>query len=97
MACGADHGADHATGGENSTLEQAISARLITRVFVFGADSARRLFRGEIPAVVGSATVTPLAGLKEISLRGADKRALWQCLQDPLRRAPPRESGPFAA
>lgn len=97
MGRGADHGADHAAGGEDSTLEQAISARLITRVFVFGADSARRLFRGEIPAVVGSATVTPLAGLKEISLRGADKRALWQCLQDPLRRAPPRESGPFAA
>ncbi len=97
MGRGAVHGADHGAGGEDSTLEQAIGARLITRVFVFGADSARWLFQCQIPAVVGSATVTPLAGLKEISLRGADKRALWQCLQDPLRSAPPRASGPFAA
>lgn len=84
-------------GGDSCTLEEAIGAGLITRVFVFGDDAARWLFQGEIPSVVGSATVTSLAGLGEISRRGAAKQALWRCLQDPLRSAPPGGGGPSAA
>jgi hypothetical protein len=84
-------------GGDHPTLEAAIGARLITRVLVFGDDTVRWLFQGEIPPVVGSATVTPLAGLGEISRHAAAKRALWRCLQDPLRNAAPGGQGPSAA
>jgi hypothetical protein len=66
-------------------------------VFVFGGDTGRRLFQGEIPELVGSATVTPLASLAEISPRGAAKLALWRCLQDPLRSASTGGNGPSAA
>jgi hypothetical protein len=90
-------GVGHDAGGDSVTLEEAIGARLITRVFVFGGDTARWLFQGGIPAVVGSATVTPLAGLGEIAQRGAAKQALWRCLQDPLRSAPPGGNAPSAA
>jgi hypothetical protein len=75
-------------GGDSFTLEEAIGARLITRVFVFGGDAGGRLFTSGIPPVVGTATVTPLAALEEISLQGAAKRALWRCLRDPLRCEP---------
>jgi hypothetical protein len=84
-------------GGDSCPLEEAVGARLITRVLVFGDDAVRWLFQGEIPAVVGSATVTPLAGLGEISRRGVAKRALWRCLQDPLRSAAAGGGGPSAA
>jgi hypothetical protein len=90
-------GVGHGAGGDNITLEEAIGARLITRVFVFGGDTARWLFQGEIPPVVGSATVTPLAGVGEIAQQGAAKQALWRCLQDPLRSAPPGGSAHSAA
>jgi hypothetical protein len=76
-------------GGDSLTLEEAIGARLITRVFVFGGDTQSWLFTGEIPPLVGSATVTSLAGLAEISQQGAAKRDLWRCLQDPLRSESP--------
>ena len=84
-------------GGDYTTLEAAIGARLITRVLVFGEDTVRWLFQGAIPPVVGSATVTPLAGLGEISRHAAAKRALWRCLQDPLRNASPGGNGRSAA
>lgn len=73
------------SGGDSLGLEAAIGARLITRVFIFGADTARWLFVGAVPEVVGSATVTTLDGLGELAVRGAAKRALWRRLQDPLR------------
>lgn len=84
-------------GGDSFTLEEAIGARLITRVFVFGGDAGGRLFTSGIPPVVGTATVTPLAALEEISLQGVAKRALWRCLRDPLRCEPPVASGAPAA
>jgi hypothetical protein len=84
-------------GGDHLTLEAAIGARLITRVLVFGDDTARWLFQGAIPPVIGSATVTPLAGLGEIAQHAAAKRALWRCLQDPLLDASPGSAGPSAA
>jgi len=90
-------GVGSGAGGDHLTLEAAIGARLITRVLVFGDDTVRWLFQGAIPPVVGSATVTPLAGLGEISLHAAAKRALWRCLQDPLRNASPGGNGPSAA
>ena len=82
-------GVGRSGGGGSLTLEEAIGARLITRVFVFGGDTESWLFAGEIPPLVGSATVTSLAGLAEISRQGAAKRALWRCLQDPLRSESP--------
>jgi hypothetical protein len=90
-------GVGRGAGGDHTTLEAAIGARLITRVLVFGEDTVRWLFQGAIPPVVGSATVTPLAGLGEISRHAAAKRALWRCLQDPLRNASPGGNGPSAA
>lgn len=72
-------------GGESLGLEAAIGARLITRVVIFGADTARWLFDGAVPEVVASAAVLTLDGLEELAVRGAAKRALWQRLQNPLR------------
>jgi hypothetical protein len=94
---GVGGGVGRGAGGDSLTLEEAIGARLITRVFVFGGDSASWLFPGGIPPVVGSAAVTPLADLAEISQRGAAKRALWRCLRDPLRSDSPGGSGAAAA
>jgi hypothetical protein len=94
---GVGRGVGRNAGGDSLTLEEAIGARLITRVFVFGGDTESWLFAGAIPPLVGSATVTSLAGLAEISRRGAAKRALWRCLQDPLRSESPGGSlGPAA-
>ena len=92
-----DRGVGRGAAGDHTTLEAAIGARLITRVLVFGEDTVRWLFQGAIPPVVGSATVTPLAGLGEISRHASAKRALWRCLQDPLRNASPGGNGPSAA
>ena len=90
-------GVGRGAGGDGFTLEEAVGARLITRVFVFGDDAGSQLFRNGLPRVVGTATVTPLAALGEISLRGAAKRALWRCLRDPLRSRSPGGSGAPAA
>ena len=72
-------------GGDSLGLEAVIGARLITRVVIFGADTARWLFDGAVPEVVASAAVSTLDGLGELAVRGAAKRALWQRLQNPLR------------
>lgn len=80
-----DRGGDGDGGGDSLGLEAAIGARLITRVMIFGADTARWLFDGAVPEVVASAAVSALDGLEEMAVRGAAKRALWQRLQNPLR------------
>jgi hypothetical protein len=80
-----DRGGSGDGGGDSLGLEAAIGARLITRVVIFGADTARWLFDGAVPEVVASAAVSTLDGLDELAIRGAAKRALWQCLQHPLR------------
>lgn len=71
-------------GGDSLGLEAAIGARLITRVFIFGTDTARWLFDESVPEVVASAAVTTLDDLGELAVRGAAKRALWRRLQNPL-------------
>lgn len=76
---------DRGGSGDGLTLEAAIGARLITRVVIFGADTACWLFDGAVPEVVASAAVSTLDGLEALAVRGAAKRALWQRLQNPLR------------
>lgn len=80
---------DRADAGGGVALEEAIGARLFTRVFVFGDEAARWLFAGEIPQVIASAAVTVVDSLEVLAVRGAAKQALWRRLQDPLR-SPPR-------
>lgn len=79
---------DRSGSGAGLTLDEAIGARLLTRVVIFGADSVRWLFVGEPPEVVASAAVIALDGLGDLAGSGAAKRALWRRLQNPLRGAP---------
>ena len=65
-------------------LEDAVRDRLFTRVIVFGADLAGRLFGGPAPEVLLSASVSIAGSLDELAVRGSAKRALWALLsQDP--------------
>lgn len=72
---------DHDAAAEAVALEEAIGARLITRVLVLGAEPAHWLFAGATPEVVGSAAVTLAASLQELAVRGAAKQALWRRLR----------------
>ena len=67
------------TGGQD--LGDIISGRLITRILLFGAETARRLFRGSAPQIVGSAAVAIVPGLQELAVSGSARRSLWQQLR----------------
>jgi hypothetical protein len=69
------------------TLEQAIENELITRVVIFGRETAERLLGAEVPAVLKSSAVAVAAGLDELATRGTAKQALWQLL-DPGANGP---------
>jgi hypothetical protein len=66
-------------GGE--ALEAVIGNRLITRVLLLGAEPARSLFRGSIPEIVGSATVTSAPGLDERAVSAGSRQVLWKQLR----------------
>jgi len=72
---------DYEAAADALALEEAVGARLITRVLVLGAQPARWLFTDAVPEVVGSAAVAIAASVDELGARGAAKRALWRSLR----------------
>jgi hypothetical protein len=68
-------------GEDCQDLEDVVADRLITRVFLFGPEPARALFRGAPPEILGSATVSVLPGLDELAVRGTAKQAAWKQLR----------------
>ena len=62
------------------TLEQAIENGLVTRVVVFGRETARQLLRADVPAVLKSSKVAVVADLDELATHGTAKQALWKLL-----------------
>lgn len=77
-------------GGEESiSLADAVADRLITRVILFGPGPARWLFQGEIPEILGSATIAAAPGLDELAGRGRAKRSLWRLLRESPNAAAP--------
>ena len=62
------------------TLAQAIENGLVTRVVVFGRDTAEQLLGEEIPSVLKSSEIAVAAGLDELATRGTAKQALWKLL-----------------
>jgi len=74
---------------ESQILQEVVAERLITRILVFGPETARRAFAGEVPAILGSATILALPGLPELAASGAARQALWKQLRVP--HAAPRD------
>lgn len=62
-------------------LEDLIVDRLITRAVVFGRVPARALFRGEVPGIVGSATLSVAPPLEELAASGDARRDFWRQLR----------------
>jgi hypothetical protein len=62
------------------TLAQAIENGLVTRVVVFGRETAEMLLGADVPAVLKSSAIAVAAGLDELATRGTAKQALWQLL-----------------
>ncbi len=72
---------DPAADEEAQTLQEVVAECLITRILVFGPDTARRAFGGDIPLTLGSATVVALPGLHEVAASGSARQALWAQLR----------------
>lgn len=65
---------------QNPELKAAVHQHLFTRVVIFGASLAERLFGGTEPPVVGSARIIVSADLDELALSGGARKALWGAL-----------------
>jgi len=74
---------DPAAEEEAQILREVVAERLITRILVFGPETARRAFAGEVPAILGSATIVTLPGLQELAASGAARQELWKQLRVP--------------
>jgi len=72
-------------GGQ--VLGEVISSRLMTRVVLFGAETARRLFQGNAPAMVGSAEIAVVPDLRELAVSGSARQSLWQQMRKWQRTA----------
>jgi len=71
----------------NPSVTEAVDQRLFTRVVVFGAKLAERLFENAVPSILRSAQVIVSDDLDELSLAGPSRKSLWRKLN---------ESGPIA-
>jgi hypothetical protein len=69
------------TDADIQRLEDLIGNRLITRVLLFGSVPARALFPGEVPQVVGSATLSIAPALEELAASGIVRRDFWHQLR----------------
>lgn len=63
-------------------LEDIVADRLITRVLLFGPEPGRSLFKGPVPALVGSAVVAVAPALEELAANGSARQALWRQLRN---------------
>lgn len=64
-------------GLDKPTLEDAVDQYLVTRVVVFGAGLVGRLYKGEVPSVVGSALILVTDCLEDLASFGRAKLAFW--------------------
>jgi len=71
---------DPAGNPQSPTLEQAVGQYLFTRVVLFGDNLARKIFRGDVPLVTASASITVSDRLDELAVRGNAKHVLWKQL-----------------
>ena len=63
---------------EDASLQDAISQHLFTRVIVFGATLATRVCKGEVPRVIGSASILVTGSVNDLAVRGSAKQAFWE-------------------
>ena len=63
---------------ESTPLEEAVGQYLFTRVVLFGARPGMRLFKGEVPMVVGSARVLVAESLEILAANGVAKQTFWK-------------------
>jgi hypothetical protein len=68
-------------GDGGQALGEIISSRLITRVMLFGAEPARRLFQGKVPETIGSAALVVVPSLQELAASGLARQSLWRRLR----------------
>ena len=73
----------------NPLVAEAVDQRLFTRVVIFGAKLAERLFEGAVPPVLRSAQMVVSADLDELVLAVACRKSLWRMLSD--SRSPVKE------
>jgi len=73
-----DPGADD----DSQALEDIIDSRLITRVLLFGPEPGRNLFRGTVPQIIGSATVSVAPAMDQLAVSAPARKALWRQLRN---------------
>lgn len=73
---------------DSPRLEDAVRNGLFTRVIVFGAPVAERLFGGATPAVLVSSEVSVVPAVEDLAVSGRAKQEFWE-----LVRQGPGESG----
>jgi DNA polymerase III psi subunit len=73
---------DPATETAGQFLEDIVADRLITRVVLFGPEPGRSLFKGPVPALIGSAVVAVAPALEELAANGSARQALWRQLRN---------------
>ena len=74
---------DPAVDEEARILREVVAERLITRILVFGPETARRAFAGDVPEILDSATTVVLPSVQELAASGAARQALWSRLRTP--------------
>jgi hypothetical protein len=67
-------------GVANPTLEEAVQQHLFTRVVLFGKELGRRIVKGDIPLVVGSARILVTENLPDLADSGRSKLEFWKQL-----------------
>jgi DNA polymerase III psi subunit len=73
---------DPATEADSRFLEDIVADRLITRVLLFGPEPGRSLFKGPVPARIGSAVVAVAPSLEELAVNGSARQSLWRQLRN---------------
>lgn len=69
---------DPGGGSENASLAEAVGQHLFTRIVVFGAALANRVCKGEVPRVIGSASILVTGSVNELAVSGSAKQAFWE-------------------
>ena len=76
-------------GPDSEKLDEAIAARLLTRVIVFGTAPAMLIFGANLPSVQGSAAITTCSSLDELAVSGSKKQSLWALIRSTSELPPP--------
>jgi len=76
-------------GPDSEKLDDAIAARLLTRVIVFGTGPATLIFGANLPSVMGSAAITRVSSLDELAVSGSKKQAFWASISSTTEEVSP--------